>query len=189
MSRPAILPDHADLRISRTRPAYAPFASCVHGQPASAMLQGHRCMRLSRHSKAQPWNHAAGPDNNHSADLHQCCWHVELGHPARGQHHDAVVVGDGVQPMRDGQHRALSESCPDGALDQRVRRRVDLQARGKQGSACCLCSRAKNTTDERSAPSLRLMLIAAANDARCSEPLHAWQHNNPHPVVNEQQAS
>jgi len=70
-------------------------------------VQTHECAGVP--AAAGPWHRVS-----HQKQLRRA---VELGNPPRGQHHDAVVVGDGVQPVRDGQHRALPESRPDGALD------------------------------------------------------------------------
>ena len=39
----------------------------------------------------------------------------------RVTHHDAVAVYDGVEPVSDGEHRAISELFPDRPLDQLVR--------------------------------------------------------------------
>ena len=68
----------------------------------------------------------AAADGSGAACLQKLCWCVELRNTPSIKHHDTVVVGDGVQPMRDGQHRALPEGGADGALDERIRRRVDL---------------------------------------------------------------
>ena len=38
----------------------------------------------------------------------------------RVTHHDAVAVYDGVEPVSDGEHRAISELLPDRPLDQLI---------------------------------------------------------------------
>ena len=38
------------------------------------------------------------------------------------EHHDPVVVHDGVEPVGDGQDAAVGELLPDGRLDQIIRK-------------------------------------------------------------------
>ena len=39
----------------------------------------------------------------------------------RVTHHDAVAVYDGVEPVSDGEHRAISELLPDRLLNKLIR--------------------------------------------------------------------
>ena len=45
---------------------------------------------------------------------------VWLKEEKRVTHHDAVAVYDGVEPVSDGEHCAISELVPDRPLDQLV---------------------------------------------------------------------
>ena len=49
------------------------------------------------------------------------------------EHHDPVVVHDGVEPVGDGQDAAVGELLPDGRLDQIIRLQVN-----------CCCSLVQN---------------------------------------------
>ena len=46
---------------------------------------------------------------------------IELHNAARPQDHDLVRVDDGVEPMRDGNHRTITELVPNHSLDDTVR--------------------------------------------------------------------
>lgn len=54
---------------------------------------------------------------------------VELDEVPVVEDHDLVAVHDRVQPVRDGEHRALAELCPDHRLDLHVR--LDVHRRGR----------------------------------------------------------
>eukprot|EP00047_Mylnosiga_fluctuans_P024315 m.158502 g.158502 ORF g.158502 m.158502 type:complete len:315 (-) comp9825_c0_seq9:3141-4085(-) len=95
---------------------------------------------------------------------------VELDDAACVEHHDPVAVHDRVEPVRDGQNRAVSEAGLDGLLDQLVCRVVYVGRRLVKHQHMVCAKDGARETEELALPHAEI--AAALADLRVQPALH-----------------